>query len=358
MDHYGHKVHLIVTPKDCSRCHPTEFKQYEGSRHAKAASYVEPDENILGEIVGGVPAANSGCAQCHGSKVKVLADGSLDPQTWPNTGVGRVNPDGSLGACTACHPRHSFSLAVARSPESCGRCHLGPDHPQSEIYAESVHGVLFASHRQDSDLNAAGGAWLPGRNYHYPTCATCHMSATSDEPVTHDTGTRLSWDLHSAISVKRANFDDGRGQMQQVCGACHAPTQVMGHYTQFDAVVNLYNDKFGKPSAAIMDQLAKDGKITSTPYDAKIKWTYFRMWHNAGRTARMGAAMMGPDYTWWKGMFELASGFYNDFIPEAEQLEPGITEPVMDSPFNQWHKGLTPEQVQQTLQFYQQRASK
>jgi len=25
------------------------------------------------------------------------------------------------------------------------------------------------------------------------------------------------------------------------------------------------------------------------------------MWHHEGRRARMGTAMMGPDYAWWHG---------------------------------------------------------
>ncbi len=54
-------------------------------------------------------AAVSGCWQCHGSEVKVLPGGKLDPATWPNTGIGRINPDGSEGSCSACHSRHSFS---------------------------------------------------------------------------------------------------------------------------------------------------------------------------------------------------------------------------------------------------------
>ncbi len=43
------------------------------------------------------PPRTSGCRQCHGSEVKVLSDGKLDPATWPNTGIGRINPDGSRG---------------------------------------------------------------------------------------------------------------------------------------------------------------------------------------------------------------------------------------------------------------------
>ncbi|MFO0794711.1 MAG: hypothetical protein U0586_11700 [Candidatus Brocadiaceae bacterium] len=37
-----------------------------------------------------------------------------DLSGWPNQGVGRINPDGSSGACTSCHPRHSFSIEIAR----------------------------------------------------------------------------------------------------------------------------------------------------------------------------------------------------------------------------------------------------
>lgn len=40
---------------------------------------------------------NLGCAQCHGSFVVVGKGGKLSG--WPNTGIGRVNPDGSLGSC-------------------------------------------------------------------------------------------------------------------------------------------------------------------------------------------------------------------------------------------------------------------
>ena len=44
-------------------------------------------------------AAVNGCWQCHGSVVQVdPKTGHLDPATWPNTGIGRVNPDGSEGS--------------------------------------------------------------------------------------------------------------------------------------------------------------------------------------------------------------------------------------------------------------------
>ena len=93
-------------------------------------------DNFLGEVVAGGPAVAVGCMQCHGSTIKVLPNGKFDPATWPNTGIGQINPDGSWGSCSACHARHAFSVAQAREPETCGKCHLGPDHPQMEIYQE------------------------------------------------------------------------------------------------------------------------------------------------------------------------------------------------------------------------------
>ncbi len=75
--------------------------------------------------------------------MKYVGNGKFDPDTWPNSGIGRVNPDGSKGTCAACHGRHAFSSAQARQPENCGNCHMGPDHPQIEIYNESKHGIQF-----------------------------------------------------------------------------------------------------------------------------------------------------------------------------------------------------------------------
>ena len=152
-------------------------------------------------------AAVNGCWQCHGTEVKILANGKPDPATWPNTGIGRINPDGSEGSCAACHSRHEFSAAQARTPDTCGKCHMGPDHPQIEIYNESKHGIAY--HANVDKMNLDNEKWVVGEDYSAaPTCATCHMSATKDQPVTHDVGMRISWNnrpgnLRPAGSLRR-----------------------------------------------------------------------------------------------------------------------------------------------------------
>ncbi len=357
-EHHGDFIATIVTPKDCGACHEKEVEQFTLSHHADAAAILGSLDNVLAEVVeghtsfngGSNPAAASGCWQCHGSKVEILReiDGTpmkddngiiqFDPKTWPNTGIGRINLDGSKGSCSACHNRHHFSVEQVRQPENCGKCHLGPDHPQKEIYDESKHGINFYAHREKMNLSAK--PWVVGEDYiAAPTCATCHMSATPDQEITHDVGDRISWTLRPPVSEKvdaaqvkkyqklgqtlPENFlswEQRRDKMQNVCSQCHTNQYVDNFYSQFDNMVNLYNDKFGKPATKLF-KLAKETKLLDgIPFNQKIEWTYFYLWHHEGRRARMGASMMAPDYTQWHGNFEVAERFYTEFIPELKEL--------------------------------------
>ena len=353
-EHNGAIIAVIVSPKDCGKCHEEVVAQNSASRHAHAAQFIGSLDNVLGEIVEGTPAANSGSRQCHGSEVKVLADGKHDPATWPNTGIGRVNPDGSSGSCSACHMRHSFSVAQARAPENCGRCHMGPDHPQIEIYNESKHGIKYRASTQDMNLDSP--SWVLGVDYTAaPTCATCHISATKSQAASHDVGGRISWTLRPAISVHQENWEAKRGNMKNVCQSCHSPEWVDNFYTQYDNAVSLYNEKFATPAKAMMDDLKAAGKVTPSPFDDKIEWTYFELWHHQGRRARHGAAMMGPDYTQWHGFYEVAKHFYSEFLPEAEALLPGVTADARAMDDHKWLQGLSKEEREKIQQYYQKR---
>ncbi len=399
-EHEGELIAVIVSPKDCARCHQKEVDEQKGSHHAKAGQILASLDNFLGEVVGGPPAVAVGCYQCHGSTIRVLPEGKFDPETWPNTGIGRINPDGSWGSCSACHTRHRFSKAQAREPQTCGKCHLGPDHPQIEVYQESKHGILWEANKRN--LNIERDKWVVGVDYTAaPTCATCHMSATPDHDVTHDVGERISWTLRPAISTKlnMIVFDDlwkedlpegvplpkvgesikakdgkvrqvvqvltwkaRRERMQDVCSQCHSTGQVTGFYKQFDNLVDLYNEKFARPATAIIQDLTKAGKLTPAPFDERLDWIYYELWHHEGRRARHGASMSGPDYAWWHGIYEVAKTFYLHFIPEIKQVagEPLATQLldkyVYSQPGHKWHKeGMSKEQLQKIQEFYKSR---
>ncbi len=353
-EHFGQFISVVVTPKQCGICHDQETREFEASHHAQAGEILGSLDNILGDVVEGRPAAVNGCVKCHGSVIKVIKDGKLDPTTWPNEGIGRINPDGSKGSCSVCHSRHTFDASIARQPESCGYCHLGPDHPQSEIYAESKHGVTYRT--LIGQMNLGAKSWVLGKDYSAaPTCATCHMGATKDMPATHDVGTRLSWTLRPEVSIHLANWEAKRADMKKVCLNCHASNWVNNFYVQYDSAVDLYNTKFAEPAKAVMAKLQAAGKLGPSPFSEKIQWTYFELWHHQGRRARMGASMMGPDYVQWHGFYEVAKTFYTQFLPEAEALLPGVTADARKMDDHKWLQGLSKEEREKIQQYYQKR---
>ena len=142
-DHEGAEIVTDVSPRTCALCHEKEAEQFYNSRHSSAAHFIGSIDNFLGRFVEGPAAANNGCQQCHGSVIRVSKSSEnnnpplYSSDTWPNTGIGRVNSDGSWGSCSACHSRHEFSAELARRPENCGKCHMGHDHPHFEVFGES-----------------------------------------------------------------------------------------------------------------------------------------------------------------------------------------------------------------------------
>ncbi len=356
-EHHGQTIATIVTPKDCATCHKRETDEFLASHHADAGAIMGSLDNVLAEVIEGHagfnggenPAAANGCWQCHGSKVTLLMDGDspkkdengipmFDPKTWPNSGIGRINLDGSKGSCSACHQRHKFDNAQARQPENCGKCHMGPDHPQIEIYNESKHGIAFRAYREEMNLSA--DKWVVGEDYSAaPTCATCHMSATPNQPVTHEVGARISWTLRPKVSEKIdasmkkkyaklgqelpegfLSWEARRTNMKDVCAQCHTENYIDAFYVQFDSQVNLYNEKFGKPATKMMKVLKENGLLTPVKFDEKIEWTFFYLWHHEGRRARHGASMMAPDYTQWHGNYEVAERWYMEMVPEIKEI--------------------------------------
>jgi len=321
--HYDARIATLVTPKDCGACHPTEAKQVSESYHAQAGKILESQDAYLAHVSAGEPVAILGCESCHGAKMEIdpKSPNKLSKKSWPNSGIGRINPDGSLGSCNACHTRHEFSAAQARQPESCSKCHLGPDHPQKEVYEESKHGNTYYTNIDKMNLHS--DSWVVGVDYHAaPTCATCHMSATPSMKLNHDVGERISWTLRPVFSEKKKDWQRKRDNMKKVCINCHGVAFADGHYYQFDAVVRLYNDKFAHPTTDIMDIINKKGLLENpASFSNDIEWTYWEIWHHEGRRARHGASMMGPDYTWWHGMYEVVQHFYFKMIPQALEYD-------------------------------------
>jgi hydroxylamine dehydrogenase len=304
-EHNGFTISAKLTAGNCRTCHAPIYEEYLHSRHAGVSwAAVFGAEGLSAEQVDvaeryqpgyarrpphpfvkieGPSAMASGCANCHS--------------------IGKPNEDGTIGTCTACHTRHTSSVAIARLPTTCGQCHMGPDHSQLEIYEESKHGIMF--HAQEKLLNLdAPPKSLTTRDMFVPTCATCHMSGLNGLKVTHDPSDRLSYYLADPITKARPNKDHAQAVMKQVCNQCHAKTLIDRVYSEAEAVVASTNRQVQEASD-IVAALKKDGLLNSPPFSQPIDFVYFDLWHYDGRTSKHGAFMGGADFVQWHGNYPM-----------------------------------------------------
>jgi hypothetical protein len=300
------KISPVVTPNDCKRCHPVEAAQFSISKHARTWE-IQTDQ-IKDPWLKGMNCSierATGCYVCHGSDI---SDGVLTAENWPNSGCGRINPDGSKGVCVICHTTHRFSISEARKPENCGQCHLGPDHPQDEIYFESKHGKRYHAESDEWNFDVAPDTWEAGSHFSAPTCAVCHMSGVGPLATTHDVGERLKWEAQAPMSIhnKDHSAEEARSDMITVCTQCHSPRWAKNYLDRLDMTMLHYNEEYFAPVTTVINALYADGVLTEWPvFDEEIEWYFYEFWHHEGRRARMGASMMGPDYAWWHGFYDL-----------------------------------------------------
>jgi hypothetical protein len=370
--HNGYKVHVVVTPTDCANCHPIEKAQY--TNHNKMAhaygnlhdnplyrSLVETvlgRKQVRGDSLQRLPSTLATqmdtCYGCHGTRVRVIGMREIETAMdvmevpklagWPNTGVGRVNPDGSLGCCTACHPRHAFSIVAARQPYVCSQCHLQPDVPAWNVYKESKHGNLFSTLKHTWDFDAV--PWRLGRDFRAPTCATCHASLVVDPEGaviadrTHGYGERLWTRLFGLIyshpqpiapdtrSIRNRDgqplpvtFDgepaiehliDLKTQkkrkrgMKAICQGCHSTQWVEQHFFKMDGTLEDVNQAVRTATQLMQRAWEKGIASEENPFDESIEIIWTEQWLFFANSVRFASAMAGaPDYAsfhngWWE----------------------------------------------------------
>lgn len=370
--HLGFSINVIVTPADCRTCHPVEADEYAGSKKAHAVDNLDrnPVFTSLVECTIGLEVEKDGvverkppseatkaatCYGCHGTTVRVRGMKTVqtaldeievpDLEGWPNQGVGRVNPDGSRGACTSCHPRHGFSIEVARKPHTCAQCHLEPDTPAWEVYQESKHGNLYLS--EGDRWNWTAVPWKAGADFRAPTCATCHASQVADPngetiiPRTHDYGSRLwvrlfglpfshpqpksgaTWSIRNAdgqplpttlagepaagFLIDRDEQARRRGAMSKLCLACHSTSWTDGHFDRMDKVIA---DADGMTLAAtrLLQRAWKEGLADpAVLFDEPVEKRWVKQWLFYATSVKYSAAMGGSDYATFKnGWWELS----------------------------------------------------
>lgn len=377
-EHNGYDIHVVVSPNDCSLCHAEEAAQY--SKNLMSHAYKNLAQNqlyqlhqrtVIGEtdpqtrrkstLPANADTKAETCYYCHGTQLKVAGFEVRDTEDvgelefpiiegWPNQGVGRINLDGSRGACSACHTRHAFSIEMARKPNTCRECHVGPDVPAYKVYAASKHGNIFSAMHQSWNFKAV--PWTIGKDFSAPTCASCHISLltnTDDEVVTertHQMNNRLPWRLFGLVYahphpqnpdttiirnkdglplptdfeggfasdflIGKQEMDARRKTMQAACLNCHDTSWVKGHWKRFENTIQVTNAET-RVGTQIMTEIWQ-GRFAAgldrdnNPFDEAIEKKWSDTWLFYANTIRFASAMGGGgDYgVYANGRYQLS----------------------------------------------------
>jgi hypothetical protein len=359
-EHNGYDVHIVVSPRDCSSCHAVEAEQFQKNLMSQAHGNLTENGlyQLLTDSINAVTAAGTipakdknafteaeSCLYCHGTKITVSGVQSRETELgamefpvisgWPNQGVGRINPDGSKGSCSACHTRHEFSMQEARKPYTCKECHSGPDVPATKVYETSKHGNIFSAENREWDFQKT--KWNVGKDFTAPTCATCHISLlvnTEGKVIanrTHEMKDRLPWRIFGLIyahphpkepDTSTIRNKDGlplptdlaggyserflltgeemttaQKKMQSVCLACHAQSWVEGHWSRFVNTIESTNSATFSATRFMQDiwkrGLAVNHEKGGNPFDESIEKAWTDVWLFYANSIRFASAMGG-----------------------------------------------------------------
>jgi hypothetical protein len=297
---------------------------------------------------------------------------------WPNQGVGRVNLDDSLGSCTACHTRHTFSIEMARKPYTCMECHVGPDVPAYKVYAASKHGNIFAAMHSRWDFGAV--PWTVGKDFKAPACAACHVSLlvnTEGSLIakrTHQMSDRLGWRIFGLIYAHPqprepdttlirnkdglplpTDFDGNAAAdflidaetrhkrtetMQVVCRSCHDDRWIQGHWQRYESTIAETNAATAAATQIMADiwkhGLAQGLDRSASPFDEAVERLWADSWLLYANNIRFSAAMAGGgDYgTFAEGRYLLTRRILelNDWLNLRLQLPPPKEAPSPEKP--------------------------
>ena len=307
VEHEGAYILAAPTTAKCQKCHEAEVAQYYQSRHSLPAYVAVAGSKELSPTLlamyQAIPEGSFAPDKARNA-IAALEGSAITPFACENChSIGIPAPDESVGRCQKCHIRHEFSLEQARKPETCNNCHIGPDHPQWEIYQESAHGILYATNGSTWNWDAEPGN-LSVTDFPAPTCALCHMSGFGTTGTTHDVGDRLSWYLFASLSQPRPDWQDNRLRMQSVCFECHNETFITNMYTAADTATQQVTT-WVQQANDLVAPLQSQGLINTSNFDEPIDFTYFNLWHYWGRTTKFGVWMQGPDYSQWHGAYPL-----------------------------------------------------
>jgi len=201
-----------VDMKACAPCHEKAFDTHRQSRHGMGLhSGWGCTRNLEGRN-------QRECAFCHDKdSAEPLSSVQCARFLKQSAEMGEVGCNychSVESSCASCHTNHNTDLKIVRDPASCAKCHMGPDHPQWEMWQTSQHGTLYAT----------VGASIA------PDCQRCHMPQGS-----HDVSVGITMSS-GGLPYAAEKAAPQRQKMIKICSECHAPNFASRELSRGDAI--------------------------------------------------------------------------------------------------------------------------
>lgn len=294
----NHSRQTRVEAETCGSCHGEEFAAHKLSKHGIGLKAGQGCTRRMPETADQL----SSCIFCH-------EEGSTQPRVNVDCAMFLAqSPEMQAQGCTACHrvesrcdschTKHGTDPKIAGTPETCGMCHMGPDHPQYEMWESSPHGVLW---RERGEKIA-------------PSCVACHMPEG-----THNVSRGISVGLPPG---QEERIRRERDFMILICAKCHTAALATRNLADADAIEKQSRLLLDE-ARTIIEALNRDRLLMPSPEErvphpiagsnfvigphmlyenlSQVESTYFKMKQFYYMSAFKGVYHQNPDYAHWFG---------------------------------------------------------
>jgi len=303
-----------VSVEVCGRCHQEALATHKESRHGMGLhSGWGCTRNLTGRDA-------RECSFCHDKSstipLSTVQCGRFLKQTSEMGAAGCNRCHQVERSCAACHSNHDTDLAIVRSPAVCATCHMGPDHPQWEVWKTSKHGTLY-------DSKGLG-----------PSCQDCHFEGSG-----HNVSAGIAYPS-SGFRYDEAQTQKKRDFMLDLCVKCHGRNFSRRELDNTDAIRE-QSTAMVEQAAEIIRELHDEGLLDPMPDErpphplrgnelvldqqilfedvSHIERLYFKMKKFDLAKTLVGGYHQNPDYTHWYGNAELKMDLV-DIRAEASRL--------------------------------------
>jgi hypothetical protein len=291
----SHDLQAPVVAETCGTCHKEALAQHLESKHSIGMKSGQGCTRNMTRT----EERDQGCSLCHKpDTTEPFVDvecAMFLAQSPEMRRVGCVSCHKVETGCDTCHTKHGTDLAYAGKAETCGICHMGPDHAQLEMWRSSQHGVLFYERGEPAA----------------PTCTTCHM-----DEGTHN----VSRGIATGKPPEKALTE--RDIMVDICSRCHTPALSKRSLEDADRIHSQSLAILGE-AQAIVTELYTEGLLEPSHGErpahpllgnefvigphmlyediSRAEATFFRMMMFYYMSSFKGAFHQSPDYSHWYG---------------------------------------------------------